>query len=374
MATNHVERCTKSKRGPSTAWLALTEACNNKCTWCYENENSYLDNGRSGAVAQHLTIPELQIAIPTLIACGLTRVILIGGEPSLNPDILKIISYIKSLGLDLTMVTNGRSASKLEIAQSYASAGLAEATVSLHGWSEDSYEGRGGAVNFAQSMHGYVNLRRVGIRAGANMVLGSHTVGHEVDIVKFLAAHGISQVQFNTAAPAVSPSGVDASFTVPPKVMASHALDLYRLCTAEGIFASFQMNLPFCLFEPSDLDVMLAVGAIKQSCHVIHGGGIVIRPGLRTAVCTHLMEFVVNDSNEANVFSSPDGFLQFWRSQELEQERKDANAYRRPQCVNCPKWDECGGGCMVHWSFYDPVTFEPAIRRGRPVSIRVVAA
>jgi len=364
----------RSSRGPSTAWLALTEACNNKCTWCYESENSYLEDGRAASVAKHLSLADLHVALPTLQECGLTRTILIGGEPTLNPNICEIISYVRSLGLEATLVTNGRSSSKIEIARTYANAGLQEATVSLHGWSPESYEGHGSAASFTQALSGFRNLKEVGIRTGATMVLGSHTLGHEEEIADFLSINRISQVQFNTAAPAVSPRGVNASFTASPQQMAVHALFMHRLCTSLGIFSSFQLNLPFCLFDADDLDVMLEVGAIKQSCHVIYGGGIVVRPELKTAVCTHLMEFSINSTSGATVYKDSATFLAFWRSRELEDERRQANAYRRPDCDTCPRWDQCGGGCMVHWSFYDPITFEPAKSSSSVSRIPVVLA
>lgn len=358
IATQDGARALPARVGPVTAWLALTEACNNECAWCYESTNTYADHRRARSSAKHLCLSDLQVALPTLVRCGLNRTILIGGEPTLNPEVCEIISYVNSLNLKSALVTNGRSSSKIDLARAYAEAGLQEATVSLHGWSAESYEGRGSPASFAQALAGLRNLKGVGIRTGATMVLGSHTLGHERDIISFLRSSGISRVQFNIAAPAVSPTRIDASFTGTPRQMAAHTLLMHRLCTSQDILVSFQLNLPFCLFDPADLDAMLEVGAIKQSCHVFYGGGIVLRPELKTAVCTHLMEFCVDSQRGRAVYDNAESFLAFWRSSELETERSRANAYRREDCEACSRWKECGGGCMVFWTYYDARTFE----------------
>jgi radical SAM protein with 4Fe4S-binding SPASM domain len=359
-----------TETGPSTAWVALTEACNNRCSWCYESENEYLRDGRTGAVAKHLTLRELQVALPTLKACGLVRAILIGGEPTLVPNCLDIVRYVKSLALDFNIVTNGRRAARKQFAFELASAGISSATVSLHGWSASSYEGHGDEASFLQTLAGFHNLQEAGIAVGATMVLGANSIGHEPEIVGFLRSQGISQIQFNTAAPAVSRNGVKASFTAPLREMARHAYDIFVLAARHGIFASFQLNLPFCLFDHEQLDSLKTLGALKQSCHVPYGKGIVLRPGLRTAVCTHLMDYTVDDPAHASPYSDPDKFIAFWRSSELQRERAYASAFRKPECAACIDWDECGGGCMVHWSYYDPISFNASETRV-PVSVPI---
>ena len=43
------------------------------------------------------------------------KILLTGGEPLLNPDIINIIAYISSLGIKVDMVTNGKLLTKEKI-------------------------------------------------------------------------------------------------------------------------------------------------------------------------------------------------------------------------------------------------------------------
>lgn len=347
-------------RGPTTAWLALTESCNNRCNWCYESKNAYAGSYRNINTTKQLTLNEIQRAIHTLKKCELRRIILIGGEPTLHCDIHNIINFCCAQDIETTLVTNARSASNSEFAKKIADSGLKQATVSLHGWSDKSYEGlqRSSSSHFRQSTEGLLNLRDQGIHVGVNLVLGNHTIKHTSEIVKYLENIEVSQIQFNIAAPAVSPQGVDGSFTADMQEMALHIIEMFQACTNKGIFSSFQLGMPFCLFDKDDLEILLACGAIKQGCHVLYGGGIVIRPNLITAICTHLMEFKLNDSSGEEIFSDEETFLSFWYSNQLEDIRSKANSFRRVECINCSWWDQCGGGCLVHWTYHDPTKFE----------------
>jgi radical SAM protein with 4Fe4S-binding SPASM domain len=342
--------------GPLSAWFALTEACNNRCTYCYENASGYVSGGLRRS-SRHLSLADVEYVTPILIACGLRKAILIGGEPTMNPQVVDIVRYLSGQLLHTMLATNGRVFSDPRYAHAMSDAGLTSASVSLHGWSADTYEGLGNKAGFDQARLGMTNLIRAGVKVGANLVLGKRTLNQAAAIAAFFERLEVRVAHFSIATPAVSPDRIDGSFTAPMRAMAAHVMDLFRLCTDAGIHASFQLNLPFCLFAKSDIEALLDAGSVSQSCHVTDGSGIVIRPDLDVATCTHLMEFPLSrDSRSA--FASKDAFLQFWRAPHHEAERKRANAYRRDECRTCDKWTVCGGGCMVHWAYHDPRTFE----------------
>lgn len=92
---------------PISINLDLTSACNFSCPFC-------VDSGLINA-GKRLTLEEVQKTIDTLQAHGLFSVILIGGgEPTLHPDIGKIIRYIKSKNLQIGIATNGTRLERIE--------------------------------------------------------------------------------------------------------------------------------------------------------------------------------------------------------------------------------------------------------------------
>ena len=74
---------------PLVAWLTTNRTCNNKCKWCYTyNYNCndiIMDNDK------------LKKTVDELKKIGIKKIILIGGEPSINKNIIDIIKYIKEL-------------------------------------------------------------------------------------------------------------------------------------------------------------------------------------------------------------------------------------------------------------------------------------
>ncbi len=89
---------------PLSINLDLTTACNFSCPHCVDSE---ITN-----TGEYLDIEDIKQSLSTLKSHGLLSVILLGGgEPTLYNDFDEIVSYIKKMGLQLGIVTNG---SKLE--------------------------------------------------------------------------------------------------------------------------------------------------------------------------------------------------------------------------------------------------------------------
>src|SRR3990172_6944168 len=182
-----------SMTAPRTVWLALTNGCNNQCAWCYEQSNQYRNSQYK--IKDFMPLGGVISLLSTLAKAGTRRCILIGGEPTLYADLRAIIYHINEVGLNCVLVTNGRRASDYSCAQQLFDYGLKEVTVSFHGWSEDSFK-RGGNSGeaFHQSIKGYANLKKAGIKTGITIVLGQHTFGCVTEIVEFLNNQGIHQI------------------------------------------------------------------------------------------------------------------------------------------------------------------------------------
>src|SRR5215470_6360059 len=96
----------KTPTGPVSAWFALTEACNNRCTYCYENASTYVSQGLRRN-SRRLSLEDVEYVSPVLIACGLRKAVLIGGEPTLNPQVMEIVTYLSGKSLHTLLATNG---------------------------------------------------------------------------------------------------------------------------------------------------------------------------------------------------------------------------------------------------------------------------
>jgi MoaA/NifB/PqqE/SkfB family radical SAM enzyme len=92
--------------GPISINLDLTSACNFACPHCVDSK--IINTGK------YLDTEDVKHSLDILQSHGLLSVILLGGgEPTLHKDFGEIVSYIKSIGLQLGIVTNGSKLSRV---------------------------------------------------------------------------------------------------------------------------------------------------------------------------------------------------------------------------------------------------------------------
>ncbi len=110
--------------------ISVTDRCNFRCRYCMPKEVF----GRGYEFLPHdevLSFEEITRLARLLVSCGVEKIRLTGGEPTLRRDLPKLIKMLSSIeGLkDLTLTTNGSRLSQM--AGSLKDAGLRRVTVSL---------------------------------------------------------------------------------------------------------------------------------------------------------------------------------------------------------------------------------------------------
>ncbi len=106
--------------------ISLTDKCNLNCFFCH-NEGQEKPSGKGNFLRADDYVFVSKIAKDL----GYTKFKLTGGEPTLHPEVLKIVKGISSLQVkDLSMITNGIRLDKL--AYPLKEAGLNRLNVSLY--------------------------------------------------------------------------------------------------------------------------------------------------------------------------------------------------------------------------------------------------
>jgi pyruvate-formate lyase-activating enzyme len=117
------ERCRTPDEPLPRAQLYITEDCNWRCPVCYAA------SGPDGGGA-HLPLAECLRRARDAKSRGLRRLILLGGEPTVHPELEAIISGLRALGLTVSLVSNGqRLADEPALARRLKAAGLAHVNV-----------------------------------------------------------------------------------------------------------------------------------------------------------------------------------------------------------------------------------------------------
>lgn len=129
-ATTTSRACLQDACGRRVRYLRLsvTPACPMRCLYCRPVSTLPLRYGTSEAC---LSPTEIQQLVETLVAVGLRKVRVTGGEPTARADLLDIVRRLASVrGLDdLAMTTNGLTLARQ--ARALAVAGLRRVNVSL---------------------------------------------------------------------------------------------------------------------------------------------------------------------------------------------------------------------------------------------------
>lgn len=113
--------------------VSLTDRCNYRCTYCMPEEGVELSP--KSAV---LSLEEIERLVSILVASGVRKVRLTGGEPTVRRGLTDLVARLARLGLDdLAMTTNGHLLG--DLAEPLFRAGLGRLNVSLDTLDPDKF-------------------------------------------------------------------------------------------------------------------------------------------------------------------------------------------------------------------------------------------
>ena len=110
----------------------VTNACNLRCEQCHASSGKPLPN--------ELNTEEGKRLLDGIAAIGEFRMLALGGgEPLLRPDIFELVAYARSLGLEISIATNGTLLTP-EMAREFKKMGVANIAVGLNANDEFIHE------------------------------------------------------------------------------------------------------------------------------------------------------------------------------------------------------------------------------------------
>lgn len=133
--------------------IEFNSVCNFRCVYCYASEN--------GRRQSELSVTEFRDVITQSKELGARKIIILGGEPMLYPHILDMLEFIRNLGMDVELFTNGTGITP-EIAKVLYDRRV-RVVLKMNTFDEklqDTLSGRKGA--YTQIHDAFGNLRRAG--------------------------------------------------------------------------------------------------------------------------------------------------------------------------------------------------------------------
>ena len=181
---------TLSRRG--VLWLGQT--CNLRCYFCY-----FLNRIADTDHPEHpfMSLEKAKEICYTLrYTYGNNAIDIQGGEPTILPDILELISYCREIGLYPTLITNGLVLAKKEKLQEYKDAGIRDFLVSLHGIGvvHDEVVCRKGA--YVKIIQAIENMAELGVPFRFNCTMSKPVIPLLPEIAQKAIDYGANAVNF----------------------------------------------------------------------------------------------------------------------------------------------------------------------------------
>jgi len=311
---------------PFKADLAITYGCNNRCSHCY--------NEADRRSMRSLPLSDWERVIDRLVAVGVPHLIITGGEPTLHPDLLHIISYADAAGPIVGMNTNGRRLAHLPFAEALKSAGLNHVQITLESSQPDIHDAMVGANAWKQTVAGIENALQVGLHTITNTTLTQRTAERVEDTIRFLHRLGIRTFAMN----GIIHSGGGRFHTeaIPEDSLAPLLVRVRDYAAELGMRFLWYTPTAYCRFSPLELEI----GAKRCNAGEY---SICIEPNGDVLPC---QSFYVRAGNILT-----DRWETIWQSELFRSFRERVSQPREcglpAQCWDCPDLSVCAGGCPL---------------------------
>lgn len=325
-----------------TAWLTVNRSCNLRCTWCYAKD--------TGFAHDNMSLETATTAIALLKSMPVKTVHLIGGEPTIHPDFLRIVSMVKEAGMEPGLITNGIALSKMAFLEQALDAGLHGIVTSLKASSGEQYRRHTGTDAYARAICAIQNVEtvrltrplthRVAITMCRDLFEGID------DLIKTMVDCRATEFTIDAERPTFVGGVAQPVEGVTPQEMANLMVRAHPKFKASGLRCLMKIGLPFCLFPDEFISELRERGELVSGCQLIGGTGIIIDPNGKILPCNHFCDRPIGqikpgfDAKAYQAFREEAGIRRFYRAMGGCPDKK---------CQDCRHWSACCGGCRVHW-------------------------
>jgi len=170
--------------------VKLTFDCNNRCLFCVQGDKRHECAAKSAE--------SVRAMLEDAYYSGARDAVFTGGEPTLYPELLAVVSHAKKTGYRRIQIqTNGRMLCYESFCTRLIKAGARHFSVSLHGASPKVHDSLTRVPgSFSQTTRGIRLLKKLGASVGTNTVIVQTNVRALPSIAGLLVRLGVDRMQF----------------------------------------------------------------------------------------------------------------------------------------------------------------------------------
>lgn len=327
----------------NTIWLTTNRSCNNKCSWCYAQNNS--SNSAIMDFSSACRIVDMASEV------HVKKIILIGGEPTLYENLIDLVRYIRSKDIDVWIATNGRLLSNMSFSKRLVEAGADKFDLSLKGTSEEEYKELTNSSGFTEFLNGYRNLVAIGKHPNASYVIVNDSILTIDRLIDIIQTYEIRSFTFQFVKPVIQSM---SNPIMPLPSMGKVLVYIYNKMKSLDVNCQyrFEVSFPLCMIDEDILVDLIKSECISTCCHIQSGKGLIFDTRLHVLPCNHFVDLPFSDETfESCTIAQIDSFL---NSAPVVKFRGVTKRYPAKKCSSCKLWDKCGGGCFTRWLYLNP--------------------
>jgi MoaA/NifB/PqqE/SkfB family radical SAM enzyme len=241
--------------------IQLSHVCNNRCVFCVSGQMTEL------RMAKPTPLPEVKAKFDEAARRGITKVTIMGGEPTIHPTFFPTVEYALELGFDVIEIfTNGARLDKQAFVDRVMSIGKDKLQwrISIQGWDRDTHDfttKKPGA--FDRIIAGLETLTALGQFISCNMCVVEQNYRSLAKLPDLVSKYPIRQVHLDMVRP--RDSGIRSEDYL-DGIMPDYA-DLGRVL--RGMFERLSVEAPALDINIGNLPYC----QLPDWAHRIHHGG-----------------------------------------------------------------------------------------------------
>ena len=331
------------KKNFDIAWLNVNRGCNNRCTFCYAKD--------AIQSCEEMPYREAIQLLTVLRELSLRKIILIGGEPTIYPNIIGLVKAITGHGMSCTVQSNGIRFADIAFLREMISAGMTECGISIKGFSEEEYAQTTGTRNYPLLLKAIDNLAKLNYMAMFSYVLSKPSLDEADKLILGVKKLGLKNIYISP----VHPTLCEADGYAPPDYR--NWVKVYKhiisKLSTENVKFSFGISFPLCAFSEEEIVSYMRRGIIRKNCcQAVLGNGLVFDTDFRLLPCNMFVKApFIKDQKR---IKSANDIYEIMNTPAVKSFYEWTNTPLTKECQACYRWSQCHAGCRARWTYENP--------------------
>lgn len=324
-------------------FLTINKNCPLSCDYCYAK----------GTDQKIMSIKLVKESINFLNDLGVNYAIISGGEPSIHPNFLEIVSLLHKSGLKIILNTNAIAFADKHFLNETLERGDVIFNLSLKAVSREKFIKNTGIDLFDKHIAGIKNIVESESINIFSTVLCENMINDFDKIIEIGKNLNIGKILAPFPYPAYLNNSIYTDGMLTPAQIADFIHENYeKIINDNEIIFDLRLPMPFCSFPEGFWDNNLENLIIRTGCLARGGRTITIDRNGDIFPCNVLCWPAIGRLGKD--FHTAREFIRYKKdAQKIIDLYKKINSLPMEECQNCQYFLKCRGGCPLLWKYND---------------------